>query len=231
MIFWDDFGLPVDRTMDGGDSAMRAGMLATFSNIRVADRYETNGICVRHIADYPWNNPWNFSRDQMIPLVAGLYFTGKYKAVRRIFWRSVFRLFFAQNFERDYPGTTKLPWPHKFINDKFRVEKRLFDFADPLAPDHIWHLIKCGRLWFLYPFAVIGLPWFALSVALHGRSKHREHNQVICMCMVQGPWAVKLFTKLVPSWERDVRWYWDSRKENKYADLICERIAAVNALN
>lgn len=223
VIIRDSHGLPVDITMDGGDSAVRAGMLALFANyFDHIDEYEHKGLTCRHPVQDPWCNEWNQSRDQTIPLVAGLAVAGNREACRRIFWAHAKRGFFSQNTERDWPGTTKYPWPHKMQggDPKDNGKWRLFDFADPLFPDHIWHLILCARITWLYPFAVIGIPWMIVSMALHGLRAGREHNQIIAMCMIQGPWALRLFKALTPSWEADVRTYWDSRHEGRYADLI-----------
>jgi len=228
MMYFDDDGYPVNETKDGMDSAMRAGMLATFSftgqlRMKLSD-YEKDGLMVRHPKHSPSNNPWNFTRDQMIPLVAGLYFQREYKAVRRIFYAHVKRFFFSQNFERDLPGTKKYPWPHTFINDHGVKETRSFDFADPLTADHIWHLIWCGRIWPLFPFAIIGIPWFILSISGHKNSGHKEHNQLLTMCKAQGDWAIEYFKDEIPNWKADLREYWISRNEKEYALVVINDI-------
>lgn len=230
MIFVDQHGFLCNETQDGGDSAMRAGMIAQFYGGFFTPRikyYEQNGVCVRHPIQVPWNNPKNFTRDQLIPLVAGLNVGGYQDAVKRIFWSHAKRAFLCQNSERDYPGSTKYPYPHTFINDRGQQEKRSFDFADPLLPDHIWHLIKCARLYYLYPFALVGIPWLILSIFVHARSSHKEHNQIISMVKVQGAWAVKLFKRWTPSWREDLREYWGSRNEMEYADLIIKDLEEV----
>lgn len=229
MIFLDNQGYPTDQTSDGGDSAMRAGMLALlrFDHSLRLREYEKDGYCVRHPTAIPWNNPNNFTRDQLIPLTAGFYAAEMKEQARRVFFSHAKRLFFAQDIERDYPGSTKHPYPHTFTNDKGEKETRLFDFRDPLLPDHIFHLIKCARLYPLYIFGLIAIPWFILSMFLHGRSSHKEHNQIIAMAKVQGRWAEKLFMKWTPTWKEDLREYWDSRNEIEYAEYIIQDMEEV----
>jgi hypothetical protein len=302
MIYQDEFGFPVDQTGDGGDSAVRAGILSLFGNapskhlptltsgdsstgnsgsyleasnerIRI-EAYENNGVCVRcpSPTQSPWNSPLNFSRDQLIPLASGL----PAAAARRVFWSHAKRLFFCQNIERDKPGSRKHLWPHQFWKDSnpttktirmqpqwrklgmernfhhqqddetkpktqinrndqkenqssadrqnHQIEERWFDYRDILMPDHIWHLILCAKLWPLYWFGLLGIPWLALSILGHRLSRHREHNQLICQCKVQGHWAIKLFQKLNPTWKEDLKNYWNSRNEPEYAELIIQNI-------
>lgn len=232
MMYFDEEGFPRNETMDGMDSAMRAGMLATCSfigRIRMdLSRYEKfDGLLCRHPLHSPSDNVWNFTRDQLIPLTAGMYFQHQHDIVRRVFYAHLGRFFFCQNFERDKPGSTKHPWPETFVDDDGTTKRRIFDFADPLMPDHVWHLVRAGRIWFLYWLAPIGIPWFIGSLFFHSRSSHKEHNQIICMAKVQGKWAVKLFKKMVPNWSHDVWEYWNSRNEPEYARLIIDDLENV----
>jgi hypothetical protein len=48
----------------------------------------------------------------MAPIVGVLAAHGYTRECQQIFWQTAKRLFFAQNIERDAPGTTKFPWPH-----------------------------------------------------------------------------------------------------------------------
>lgn len=65
MIYKDSNGFPVDQTMDGGDSAVRAGILALCNHPQKYgidyNRYEVNfsGHFTRHPIQEPWNNPKN----------------------------------------------------------------------------------------------------------------------------------------------------------------------------
>ena len=208
-------GVPVDNAADDqGDSARAWGILQivqfTGEPLCPADKFMAGwGVACRSPSQVPWNNPWNFTRDQLMCLVAGFEAVGRHDLVRQLFWRHASRLFFCQNIERDYEGTTKYPWPHRFTNDKGEKEFRAFDFADILFPDHIWHLILAGRMWYFYPFAFIGIPWLAIGILVRIYSDNRdfELNQLFCQCYVAGKWAMRMF-KRIPDWEISFRKYW-----------------------
>jgi hypothetical protein len=222
MIFRDKNGFPVDQTKDGGDSAMRAGILGLFSMYFNQPPYENNqiwyenqGLMVRHPFDVPWNNSRNFTRDQMMCLISIM---PKYVA-KRVFWATIKRGFFSQNTERDYVGSKKYPWPHSFINDKGQKETRLFDWADPLFPHHVGHIALCTGSPWLYPLFLLGVPLLALSCIFN---QGGEQNQLQCMVKVAGPWWVKFYKYCYRHWEMDTRRYWDSRNESEYAEMIIE---------
>lgn len=212
----DNLGLILDKNGDGGDSANRCGLVSTFMPITCIDllKFEKNGICVRHPNQTPWNNPKNFSRDQLIPLMSGLSEKHQYETARRIFWAHARRFFFCQNFERDVPGSTKYPWPHTFVNDKGEKETRLFDFADPLFPGDIWHMIKCARIYWLYWFAILGLPWFMIELKTFCRwNPGDDEGQMTCKCKKQGEWALRLYAKWRDNWDRKLWDYWKVRRD------------------
>ncbi len=224
-------GFPSDHSGDFGDSAMRAGM-AELTNMFSTDlsAYEsTPGFFVRHPTQEPWNNEKNFTRDQMLPLVAAMSKQGMYSTIRKFFYERAKRLFFMQNTERDEPGSTKYPWPHMIqpyskSNPNQPLEKRSFDFADPLLPHHVWHIVKAGRIYWAYPIALIGIPLYILELVFHGRSKTKdEENQHITMAYIQGKWAIKLFKLLNKSWENVSLRYWSSRNEVEYHEA-CKKM-------
>jgi len=231
MIFKDKDGLPVDITGDGGDSAMRAGILGVFSSyfqeppmenkqVLYEVRFQGKGIglLIRHPTDVPWKNTKNFSRDQLIPLISIM---PKYVA-KRVFWAHAKRLFFCQNTERDYVGSKKYPWPHSFINDKGKKETRLFDWADTLFPHHVGHIALCTDSPWLYPLFLLGVPLLALAIIFNSRKIGNEQNQLICMVTVAGPFWIWLYKKCNPMWAYQTRIYWDARNEWEYADMIIE---------
>ena len=92
MIDRDAAGFPVDETGDGGDSAMRHGMLCVFERVTQHPYtmlgYEVNesGWLKRHPTQEPWNNPKNFTRDQLIPAITGAYAMGETKLCRRVLY-------------------------------------------------------------------------------------------------------------------------------------------------
>lgn len=120
MIFRDKYGFPVDQTGDGGDSSCWAGLLALFGedeNLFPYVNWDFGNVTQRHPFQPPWNSKDNFSRDQLIRLLAGLWRRGNYGIVRKLFWAHFRRGFFCQNIERDWPGSIKYPWPHEFYKD------------------------------------------------------------------------------------------------------------------
>jgi hypothetical protein len=222
VLLKDNLGLILDNNGDAGDSCNRTGIYYGFS--KDADNklnyfVNYNGICVRHPIQSPWNNPKNFSRDQLIPLIYGLSKDkSKRKIIKSILWATAKRLFFCQNTERDYPGTIKYPWPHKMAGGdvKDNGKWRMFDFADPIAPDTILHMIICGRIYWLYPFYLIGLPWFILTLVAHCKLYGGDdEGQMISLCAAHGKWALRLYRK----WRIDYRdrlWqYWTVRRDQQ----------------
>ena len=205
MIYLDDSGYPLSQGLDGGDSAVRAGILVMTNPETPLSLipYENKGLLTRHPEQFPWNNPNNFTRDQLIPMLAGLYarsqtgyFLSEYyqALIKRVFKTHAKRLFFSQSIERDKPGSTKRLWPHDFYKDSnpvsttypcklnlktlssfektipvkfdmdgndYPVESRVFDYRDPLLPNHMWCLIKTSKTYCLYPLALIGIPFLS----------------------------------------------------------------------
>jgi hypothetical protein len=210
VIYKDGAGFPVDQTGDGGDSNVRNCVL------HLADRSLANprwfyidkdfNPC-RHPTDEPWNNPKNFSRDQLTMLIAVSTFENK-----EFFRAALKRCFFAPNFERDWPGSTKYPWPHK-VDGKWRW----FDFADVLLPNHIGMMIVAGKIWPMYWFVPISYFFHILGMVLHKYSNHHEENQMLAECYVYG--TLKFYTWLNPRWNEVSEKYWASRNEREYHDL------------
>jgi hypothetical protein len=232
MIYQDEHGFLVNERLDGMDSCFRAGITATFSdevNFMLFDDdiqlYVKDGICVRHPLQVPANNPKNFSKDQLIPLMSGLYKTRHVEINRKIFWKMLRRGFFAQNFERDLPGTTKYPWPHKMKNgDPVDNGKwRMFDFADPLFwPHYMYFFAKVCRYRTLeLLFKVPGeLTLLLICFASRYESRENETNQLLCMLKTLGhPWP-DIYNRLNPMWFENVKNYWHKRNEHEYADRI-----------
>lgn len=231
MIKRDKYNILVDSTGDGGDSANRSGLARLCGSLEELHEFEVDGLCMRHPFQKPWDNFRNFSRDQLLPLIAGFHEDDElegYLASKRIFWSHVRRLLFCQNFQRDIPGSWKYPWPNTFINDKGESEKVLFDFADPLLPDHIWHLILCARIYWLYGFGIIGIPWLCGALYLHCRfDKSNDEGQIISQCIIAGPWFVKKYKQWKPDWKDSLNQYWNIRRQiPEMSDLISKKLDA-----
>lgn len=125
MKYYDDLGLIVTADNDSGDSSQftACDIAATGFNPARIKLFLDKGEGMRHPRpsipnnwgiDFvpPWNNKKNFTRDQLSPVVAICAVYGYQKECREIFWKTFKRLFFAQNIERDAPGTVKYPFPH-----------------------------------------------------------------------------------------------------------------------
>jgi hypothetical protein len=210
VLFKDIALLPVDETGDGGDSAVRAGILMlTTDQVPKIPYVGLDGLMVRHPIQVPWNNPYNCTRDQLLPLLAGLHQTGNVQACKRLFYSHLKRGFFCQNFERDFAGSTKYPWPHK-VDGKWRA----FDFADPLLPNHIGCLIIAGRIRWAYWFLPIAYLFHFVMLWGHAVSKHNEENQQIAECSIYKTLRAYVFVK--PQWSDISYKYWADRREYEY---------------
>lgn len=253
MIKLDQDGIPTDViSEDYMDSAVRAGILtitkhekAPYLNYYVL----RNNEFIRGPKTSKATNPKNFTRDQMLCLVAGLSTNEDYHlTIRKNLYSRIKSFLFAQNTERDEPGSTKYMKPHYFYKDSIpnvatvfnkneliyresdsvTIEYKKFDAADILMPQHIWHMIKASRTYFLYPFALIGLPCYLLDLVVHSLSSSKfEENQHICMAYVQGKWALKLFKMLNSNWETTSLKYWYDRNEIEYHEAIVKMMSEV----
>ena len=248
MIYIDKLSYPVEQGGDGGDSSMRLGMLllckypvmCNVNNYEIEPGYlrrypyagqacELPGLGKVQVTDQDrWNNKWNFSRDQLIALIAGLNSIGRHDIIRRVFYKHMFRLFLCQNFQHARVGTWKYPWPHKTgwlhkdpMTGEAKEEIVAFSMADILLPQQIWCLIKGAKFYPLYPFYFIALPFYVLDLLIHTYvTKHYEENQFIAQSSFYGKWALRLYRKLKKNWHIVNRQYWFSRNEVEYADML-----------
>ena len=242
MIKLDQDGIPTDVISgDYMDSAVRAGILTITKHDKAPYlKYYVlnNGEFIRGPKSSKATNPKNFTRDQMLCLVAGLSTNAEYhEDIRTNLYNRIKSFFFAQNTERDQPGSIKYPKLHYFYKDSipntntvFKISEldetndircKAFDGPDILMPQHIWHMIKASRTYFLYPFAIIGLPCYLLDLVVHSLSSSKfEENQHICMAYVQGKWAMKLYKVLNRNWKQVSMKYWLDRNEIEYHDEI-----------
>lgn len=123
MIFRDDHGYLSAESKDSGDSAVRAGLWSIFT--KEADNiefYVRSGWGVRHPLQIPWNNPRNFTKDQLKMLVAGLFAVNRQDLARAIY-DNLKGSWFCPNVERDHVGSVKLKYPHSFYKDSKRTEQ------------------------------------------------------------------------------------------------------------
>lgn len=76
--------------LDFGDASRSTGIMATFGSKldqEIILKHLTSKGFVRHPNQQPWNDPKNFSRDQLICLASGLYRSNQSKVVRSEFYR------------------------------------------------------------------------------------------------------------------------------------------------
>jgi len=135
MIYRDQFGLLVNETLDGMDSCLRAGMMTVFSDNETGIFKYVDPVLTprRHPFMEPANNPKNFSKDQLIPLMGGLYKLGDTFYTRQIFWKLFRRGFFCFNTERDWPGSKKYSLPHYFYKDSFPTSDTIPFFISDIS--------------------------------------------------------------------------------------------------
>lgn len=228
MIRRDTYGIVVQHSADftyedGGDSAMRTSLLAVCGSredisLLVAFNCPPNsGTLVRHPFQAPWNNPNNFTRDQLTCFMSGAYAGGYYAMTKRVFIACVKRGFRAQNTEFDYPGTLK-----KFPNG-----------PDLLSPSDVLHLAVCAKYNILVIglLSLLGLPWFLASIIWATRGNPwQEQNQIICQCLTMGKWVIRLYAKLHPDYKKNLREYWGGwRDQAEIGEMLIAKVESVRA--
>lgn len=222
-MHFDDHGLPVNVSGDGGDSMVRAAIIK-MTNHRMAHSfalasYFQGSEPVRYPIQEPWNNPKNFSRDQLIMLCGAMKRLGVMSGLMRsLFYSCLKRLCFAPNTERDYPGTTKYPWPHKVYPLGKPSEIRLFDFPDPLLPNHMGALIITGKVYEFYWFLPLAYVFHLLALFSHRFSGHHEENQMIAECYVYG--TLPIYRRWHKRWKDISKLYWSKRNEVEYHEAL-----------
>lgn len=207
MIVRDDNGIIMQHDKitgqrpDGGDSAARTGIMALCGSKEDQDvihMFEQVGLGMRHPYQEPWNNVWNFTRDQLTCLAAGLAASGEQAACMRLYKSHKERGWRAQNREKDAPGTPK-KWP---------------DGPDWLAPDLRLHLRLCAGIksnWYLLGWAFL---W--LSLIYNTKIKpEAEQNQFFCQMVIAGPKWVKRYKRMHPFLFGNLVTYWSEWRDQK----------------
>lgn len=199
----------------GGDSARGVGMLALVGDARSENVIHNfvlpGGLGVRHPfqpliknpdgSSYQLNNddPKSFTRDQLLPLMAGLWMILREDLNKELFWSHASRLFLCQN-THDQHGNEK-PW---------------YKGRDPLFIHHIGFMVVASKLWYLY--WMLPAAWIVLLVEIFLNAyvtPYREQNQLIAMLSVYGkPW-LKLYTALHPDWKFAMNEYWSGWRDQK----------------
>lgn len=138
---------------------------------------------------------WDFSRDQLVPFLAGLKVQNNIEWTRYLYARA------RENYFRAANGD--ILWAPSVINH-IRICAGLRPFL-------------IGKVWLM-------LDMLYQSIASR-YMKHVEPNQLICMCVTAGPAYVKLYKKIVRDWKYLVVNYWCGwRNESEVAELIINKL-------
>lgn len=254
MIFKDSRGYLVAESLDSGDSAVRAGLESIFTGHpgKILDYVLANGNCVRSPWQVPWNNPNNFTKDQLKCLVAGLVAIGRHDICELILQAHEARGYFCQNIERDAVGSIKLKRPHafykdskpdtttaamKFIWSKFAfepdhekldlsqiIETKMFDSADLMLPNDWEFLMVAAKR---KEPGVFGL-WFHMqSIKTHAKSAHNEENQMFAECYVLG--TIQTYIETNSQFDKRGAKYWSDRNEIEYHLKMKQKIQEITS--
>lgn len=208
MIF-DKYGLPRDNgASDSMDSCRLAAMMAVIGHPKAPNMlsYVTLGLWegVRHPFESPANNPLNFTRDQLIPLVVGLHaLRSKGIALDWLYRDAKARGWRAQNVEKDLLGSNKT-WP---------------DGADWLSPFNRLVMAKAANI---PGHEAIGRAWAVMDVLFNAVfTPTRESNQLLCSLHMLGPKWVRFYKRVTPKWKTALREYWGGwRGEAEFGEQI-----------
>jgi hypothetical protein len=202
MIKRDEHGIIVQHDPqnqsygDGGDSSRATGIMALFDSKFdqqiIAKHYTQNEGFVRHPTQTKWNDPKDFSRDQLLCLVAGMKKSGLSSLVRREFFRQY--------------------W------------KGICPNGDLLGPEFFWHVIRCGRVYWLYFLWPIGIVSQIIHIIYMTKvAPRQEQNQTIAIAAISD--LLWLWVFLHPNWKQSIRDYWSGwRNQNEIAEFLIEQI-------
>lgn len=214
----DEYGIIVQHDIlnpaygDGGDSCNRSGIMALCGSKQdqklLTKFYLGNGYCVRHPTQLPHNTANTFSRDQVIPYLAGLYKAKLHKTANAILKRIVNNKCFMSN-THFHPSLVKKEFPNA---------------PDFCHPGVIWHFILCAKAYRLYWLAPIGYFFQALDLLWSCYVKpFAEQNQSFCMFYVSG--LLPLYLKLHPDFDKAMSEYWSKWRDQKEIYEIIVKIA------
>lgn len=206
-------GLPKDvGATDKMDSSRLAGIMVSFDHLLAPDLSKyivQDDQAVRHPHEFPADNPGNFSRDQLLCLIAGLHKQGRIDICKKLYEAARSRWGFAQNYEEDVPGS----------------KKKLPHYADWLSPSNMMTLKKAAGGW----GNPIGYAWLILEIILNAVSTPEgEPNQLISQLLVCGPMWIKFYKLITPKWRNAIRLYWSGwRGEPELSELMIAKLEAI----
>ncbi len=226
-------GCPTKFGVDGGDTAVREGLTAICTgrqSVKMMLLENGEGVCVRNPWQKPWNNPNNFTKDQLKMLVAGFHAIGFDRTNRRIYEAHEKRGH-CQNIERDFPGSAK-GWFHR-ASDFQKLDEagddivwdeasefRIYDGPDRLLPND-WEFLKVGAA--IKKPDGFGLWWHHQALKQHASGGHNEENQMFAECNVMG--TLDDYERVNPGWVKRDRIYWSERNELEYHEMKVDFMA------
>lgn len=144
---------------DGGDSSRSTGIMALFGSTKDIEMIFYHWISdgfVRNPDQRHCSNPDDFSRDQLIPLIAGMKRSNVARIVRYEFWRRRYWFGLCPNGD--------------FLGPEF--------YLHMILCGKVWPLYWLVPI--LYPFQVIHILWMTRVMPDH------EQNQTICLAKISG---------------------------------------------
>ena len=211
-------GFPKDSgATDWGDSTRTASLMALISHPNTPDLslyvLNINGksLGVRIPIEDPYNagsnNPLNFTRDQLLPLMAGLYKQGKQNVAKGLLESIKARGWRAQNIEHWYPGETK----------KFPQGPDIFSPSARLA------IVKAAGEKPSLLLLLAGYAFFALDILWASFMPDRfEINQTIAVAYLLGLLPA---IRLIRGYKDKLTYYWSGwRNEPQLAKDLIELI-------
>lgn len=200
-IFCED-GFPKDYgASDFADSARLAGMMAI---VRMADTPDlslyvnADGLAVRYPKVDPHNknsnNPRNFTRDQALPLVAGLMAQKKFDTAKALVLAHKNRGWRGQN-------------THELYEDKL---KPFWAGADLFSPANRLAMMKAANLKPSVLLNIFGHLWLIADMVFASIQPSKyEINQLIAMLYCfKNPLLNHLFIKIHPKFGENLKYYW-----------------------
>jgi len=207
MIF-DSYGFPRDTgASDFGDSSRLAGLLAMIDHPQQIDvsLYVKEGVVTRHPYEPCTNNPNNITRDQVLPLCAGLKAQGGHSVIRDILNNTIRNGWQLPNTDHWCVGEIK----------KFP------DFPDILSPSAKLALELGARNKVSIFLLVFGYLWLFLDIIFSAFSKKLEINQLLATIYLINPKMFKVFKLINKIYTLQLKNYWEGwRNEPQFCKNI-----------
>lgn len=200
MIF-DAQGLPRDNgATDWLDSSRLAGLMVTLGYPRAINVWayiDEYGMLIRYPGD---EEPFNFSRDQMVCLIAGMW-TKRFQSTNEYVLNTLDHQFwFAPN----------------------------GDFNSPSVRNHV-ALCACDDRPGALKTSKLGYSWFKWDILWNAyMDPLSEPNQLICMLWVAGPEYIRMWKRHNTQWREAILVYWGGwRGELEFAGWMIQVLEAV----